>query len=118
MRFIYLFCFIALSENENLLPPLNVQAVAISPHSVEIRWTDWHLRPDEAIPDDRLYTIRYNIAEQSGAKYKYRNSSVRNAIISDLKPNTLYDFAVRLVIGKRESEWSMTTSQMTMELSN
>ncbi len=50
-------------------------------------------------------------------KYKYRNSSERNAIITDLNANTLYDFAVRVVIGSRKSEWSMTTSQMTMETS-
>ena len=35
-----------LGENENLFPPLNVQAVAISPHSIEVRWTDWHLKPE------------------------------------------------------------------------
>ena len=58
----------------------------------------------------------YNI-EKSNAKYQFRNSSERNLIITELKPNTLYDFAVRLVIGRRESDWSMTTSQMTMELS-
>ncbi len=107
-----------LGENENLFPPLNVQAVAISPYSVEIRWTDWHLKPEEPIPDDRNYIIRYNIADTSNnPKYKYKNATDRNAIVSDLKPNTLYDFAVKLAIGKRESDWSMTTSQMTMELS-
>ncbi len=106
-----------LGEHENLFPPLNVQAVAISPYSIEIRWTDWHLKPEEPIPDDRQYTIRYNMAEASSPKFKFRNSSERNTIISDLEPNTLYDFSVKLVIGKRESDWSMTTSQMTMELS-
>jgi hypothetical protein len=35
--------------------------------------------------------------------------------INDLKSNTLYDFAVKLVIAGRESDWSLTTSQMTME---
>jgi hypothetical protein len=29
----------------------------------------------------------------------------------------LYDFAVRLIMGSRESDWSLTTSQMTMEAS-
>ena len=112
----------ALGENENLFPPLNVQAVAISPHSIELRWTDWHLKPDDQIPDDRHYSIRYNVADMSGSntaaiKYKHKNATERNAIISELRPNTLYDFAVKLVIAKRESDWSMTTSQMTMDLS-
>jgi hypothetical protein len=107
----------ALADNENLFPPLNVQAVAISSQSIEVRWTDWHLKPDESIPDDRYYSIRYNIAADQSIKYKFKNATERNIIISDLKPNTLYDFSVRLVIGRRESEWSMTTSQMTMEQS-
>ncbi len=107
----------ALDENENLFPPLNVQAVAISPHSIEVRWTDWHLKQDETIPDDRFYTVQYSTSEMSSESYLYRNASERNVIVSNLKANTLYDFAVRLVIGVRKSDWSMTTSQMTMESS-
>ena len=91
--------------------------MVISPQSIEVKWTDWHLKTEEQIPDDRHYLIRYNIADISNAKYKYKNASERNVIINDLKSNTLYDFAVRLVIGIRESDWSMTSSQMTMESS-
>lgn len=108
---------LALGENEKLFPPLNVQGVAISPQSIELSWTDWHLKPEESIPDDRHYMVRYNIADLSNAKYKHKNSTERKLILSDLKPNTLYDFSVRLVIGSRESDWSMTSSQMTMESS-
>lgn len=75
------------------------------------------MKPEEQIPDDRIYLVRYNIADMSNAKYKFRNATERNVIISDLKANTLYDFSVRLVISRRESDWSMTTSQMTMETS-
>ena len=106
-----------MDENENLFPPLNVQAVAISPQSIEVRWTDWHLKQDEPIPDDRLYTVQYSTSEMSSDEYLYKNSTVRNVIISNLKPNTLYDFSVKLVIGTRYSDWSMTSSQMTMEAS-
>jgi neogenin len=107
-----------LSETDTLFPPLNVQAVGMSPYSVEVRWTDWHLKPDEAIADERYYLVRYNVADTyNNPKYKYKNATERSVIVSDLRPNTLYDFAVKLVIGKRESDWSMTTSQMSMELS-
>lgn len=108
----------ALSDSENLFPPLNVQAVAISPQSIEVKWTDWHLKPEETIPDDRYYTIRYCVTDASKEMYKFKNSTERNAIVSDLAPNTMYDFSVKLIIGRRESDWSMTTSQMTMETSN
>ena len=94
-----------------------MQAFTISPESIEIRWTDFHLKQEEVIPDDRYYSIRYNVNDMSNEKYKFRNATERNAIISDLKSNTLYDFAVQVVIGRRQSEWSMTTSQMTMETS-
>lgn len=107
----------ALGENENLFPPLNVQAVAISPQSIEVRWTDWHLKQDESIPDDRYYTVQYSTNEMSSDEYLFKNSTERNVIISNLNANTLYDFAVRLVIGSRKSDWSMTSSQMTMESS-
>ena len=107
----------ALGEHENLFPPLNVQAVAISPQSIEVRWTDWHLKQGEAIPDDRHYEVQYSTNEMSSAEYLYKNSSERNLIISNLKPDTLYDFSVRLVIVTRKSDWSMTSSQMTMESS-
>ncbi|RNA29665.1 neogenin isoform X5 [Brachionus plicatilis] len=107
-----------LSHSENLFPPLNVQAVAISSRAIEVRWTDWHLRPDESIVDDRVYTVRYRIvADLAKAKFMYKNATERNVIINDLMANTLYDFAVRLVANGRESPWSMTTSQMTMEAS-
>lgn len=113
----------ALAEHENLFPPLNVQAVAVSSESVEVRWTDWHLKPDESIPDDRVYSVRYCVSAQqldtaddvSAAHYRFKNVSERRAIISELAPNTLYDFSVKLVLGARESDWSLTTSQMTME---
>lgn len=104
-----------MGENENLFPPLNVQAVAVSSQSVEVRWTDWHLKPEESIPDDRHYTIRYCVADSQNEHYRYKNSTERSIIVSDLQPSTLYDFSVKLVIGIRESDWSMTTSQMTME---
>jgi len=105
-----------LSDAEYLFPPLNLQAQTISQHLIELSWTDWHLKTDEEIPDDRLYLIRYNEAESQ--KYKFVNASERNVQIDELKANTLYDFAVKLVVGRRESDWSMTTSQMTMEMSN
>lgn len=115
--------FSALGENENLFPPLNVQAAAMSSDSIELRWTDWHLKPEESIPDDRYYSVRYCIAQSDNSAsaeshetvYKYKNSTERSVMINDLVAGTLYDFSVKLVIDTRESDWSMTTSQMTME---
>lgn len=105
----------------------------MSSDSIELRWTDWHLKPDESIPDDRYYTVRYCVAQSDSSSsssseisnnninnhhetvYKFKNSTERSVIVNDLIAGTLYDFSVKLIIGTRESDWSMTTSQMTME---
>lgn len=103
----------------------------MSSDSIELRWTDWHLKPEESIPDDRYYSVRYCVAQSDSSSsssseinnvnnhhetvYKFKNSTERSVIVNDLIAGTLYDFSVKLVIGTRESDWSMTTSQMTME---
>lgn len=97
----------------------------MSVESIELRWTDWHLKPDENIPDDRYYMVRYCEAQadaslgesREATGYRYKNSTERRVIISNLTAGTLYDFSVKLIVGTRQSDWSMTTSQMTMEAS-
>lgn len=109
-----------------MFPPLNVQAVSISSTSIEVRWTDSHLKPNETVLDDRYYTVRYCVAASSGTLnsdssetiseiYRYKNSTERRITITGLAPSTLYDFSVRLAVGSRQSDWSLTASQMTME---
>ncbi len=58
----------AISEAEYIFPPLNVQPKTISPEAIELTWTDWHLKMEEEIPDDRYYIVQYNIAEESNTK--------------------------------------------------
>jgi hypothetical protein len=108
---------VAVGENEMIFPPLNVHSVAISSHSIEVKWTDWHLKPDETIPDARFYTVRYKIADDKNFKFKFTTSKEREIILNGLRPNTLYDLGVRLEIGNRHSDWSLTSSQMTLEQS-
>lgn len=46
--------------------------------------------------DERLYLIRYN-AYSLNPRYKYVNTTELSCIINDLKPNTQYEFTVKLI---------------------
>jgi hypothetical protein len=49
--------------------------------------------------DERVYTVRYaSHAAGPGAKYRYRNTTQMNCMIEDLRPNTRYEFSVRVTL--------------------
>ncbi|XP_050305807.1 neogenin isoform X2 [Anthonomus grandis grandis] len=97
-----------------LLPPVGLKAQVGGPTSVVLYWTDPTLKQTQYVRDNRLYKVKYT--EESSGKTKIMNSSDLNINISDLKPNTLYEFAVKLVKGRRESGWSMVVQNRTWEL--
>lgn len=108
-------------ETNNLIPPIGLKANVISPNSIEVSWTDnslldfdvlhftlnWNffyyalvnfynlLQPN--VNDERLYIVRYNAYAPGNEKYKYTNTTDLSCIVNDLKPNTLYEFTVKLV---------------------
>lgn len=49
------------------------------------------------VEDERLYVVRYNVNSPNNARYKYVNTSDLSCIINDLKPNTQYEFTVKLI---------------------
>lgn len=49
------------------------------------------------VEDDRLYLIRYNAYSTNNVRYKYVNTTELSCIINDLKPNTQYEFTVKLI---------------------
>lgn len=70
------------------------------------------------IPDNRYYIVRY--AQQKSAqvhkpRFQYRNSTDHNVMIDDLKPNTEYEFTVKIVKGRRQSPWSLVAVNKTRE---
>ncbi|XP_050527006.1 neogenin isoform X2 [Daktulosphaira vitifoliae] len=103
-------------ETNNLIPPIGLKANVISPNAIEVSWTDNSLLDfDSNVNDERLYIIRYNAYAPGNEKYKYSNTTDLSCIINDLKPNTQYEFTVKLVKGQFESEWSMLVSNNTKE---
>ncbi|KRT85842.1 Immunoglobulin, partial [Oryctes borbonicus] len=98
-----------------LMPPVGLKAVVLSPATVILYWTDNTLSKSQYINDNRYYTVQYGPTEKS-SRNKNLNVSDLNVMIDDLKPNTMYDFKVKVVKGRRESSWSMVVSNTTFEI--
>lgn len=49
------------------------------------------------IEDESLYVVRYNAYSPNSVRYKYVNTTEQSCIINDLKPNTQYEFTVKLI---------------------
>ncbi len=48
-------------------------------------------------------------------KHQYRNSSDLNVMLDDLRPDTEYEFTVKVVKGRRQSRWSLVAMNRTQE---
>ncbi|XP_076679661.1 neogenin protein frazzled isoform X8 [Andrena cerasifolii] len=98
-----------------LIPPVGLKAAVLSDTTVVLYWTDTTLPKTQFVTDNRYYVVRYTHHHSSSPRYRYHNATDLNCMIHDLKPNTLYEFAVKLIKGKRESPWSMVVSNQTQE---
>lgn len=49
------------------------------------------------VADERLYIVRYNVYLSNNDRYKYLNTTELSCIVNDLKPNTQYEFTVKMV---------------------
>ncbi|XP_046741660.1 neogenin isoform X3 [Diprion similis] len=99
-----------------LIPPVGLKAVVLSASTIMVYWTDSTLSKSQYVTDKRYYVVRYTSHHHSSnPRYKYYNSTDLNCMIVDLKPNTQYEFTVKLVKGKRESPWSMVVPNTTHE---
>ena len=94
-------------------PPLGLKAVVLTAKSVLLTWTDISLGDSQRINDNRYYTIAYN--PKTSHKRKYINSTDLNAHIEDLKPDTEYEFSVKVIKGRRSSPPSMSIFVRTHE---
>ncbi|XP_011643133.1 neogenin isoform X4 [Pogonomyrmex barbatus] len=99
-----------------LIPPVGLKAIVLSATTVVLYWTDTTLSKSQYITDSRYYVVRYTSYHHSSSpRYKYYNATDLNCMIHDLKPNTQYEFTVKLVKGKRSSPWSMVVLNQTQE---
>lgn len=84
----------------------------MSSSSIVVYWTDTTLSKNQHVNDNRYYVLRYTMT--GAPRYKYHNTTDLNCMIGDLKSNTQYEFAVKVVKGRRESSWSMSDFNSTM----
>ncbi|KAH9410379.1 60S ribosomal protein L4 [Tyrophagus putrescentiae] len=105
-----------------MLPPVGLKATVVSSSSIMLDWTDTGAgaggssKATSSAADNRWYLVRYTgNVHSSSPKYRYMNSSTPTCMIEDLKANTQYEFAVRVIKNKRNSTWSMSVLNTTGE---
>ncbi|XP_067848324.1 target of Nesh-SH3-like [Heptranchias perlo] len=62
--------------------------------------------------DERHYTVRYREKEKN-KKWMYQCCPTSETMIDNLKPNTVYEFGVRITKAKEDGIWSKPTSYAT-----
>lgn len=85
----------------------------LSSSAIVLTWSDTTLGRNQRVTDNRFYTIRYTPRVQR--KPKLINSTDLNVHIEDLKPDTEYEFSVKIVKGWRQSTWSLSVLNKTKE---
>lgn len=78
--------------------PVGLRAVPMSGSSIVVYWIDTTLNKNQPLKDNRHYVIKYHPVGSSRARYF--NTTILNGMIADLRPNTMYEFAVKVVKGK------------------
>ena len=91
--------------------PVGLRAITMSATSIVVYWTDTTLSRNQQVIDNRQYVVRYNSVGAN--RYKYFNTTDLNCMIGDLRTNTQYEFAVKVVKGRRDSDWSMSVLNST-----
>ncbi|KAJ8932114.1 hypothetical protein NQ314_014895 [Rhamnusium bicolor] len=97
-----------------LYPPMGLKAQVLSTTSVVLYWTDPTLKQSQYVRDNRCYMVKYT--DEKTKKSRFLNVTDLNVMVDDLKPNTVYDFSVKLIKGRKESSWSMEVQNRTWEL--
>ncbi|KAJ3605607.1 hypothetical protein NHX12_027652, partial [Muraenolepis orangiensis] len=98
-----------------MIPPMGVQAVAVSPDAVRVSWADNSVGRNAKAVEVRFYSVKWKTSYSSSGKYKSADTTALSHTVTGLKPNTMYDFAVMVTKGRRSSTWSMTAHATTYE---
>ncbi|XP_048001832.1 netrin receptor DCC [Leguminivora glycinivorella] len=101
-------------ERPPLIPPVGLKVIMLSGSTAVVYWTDPTLPKGQTATDGRRYVVRY-AAAGAGQRARSFNATDLNCMLDDLKPFTLYEFAVKLIKGGQESAWSMLVSNTTLE---
>ena len=100
-----------------LIPPVGLKATVLSSTTILLSWSDSTLPGrGQHVTDNRYYTVRY-MPKMLQTKNKYRmvNATSLSQHIEDLKPDTEYEFNVKVTKGPRLSTWSLSVFNKTKE---
>ncbi|XP_046562844.1 LOW QUALITY PROTEIN: neogenin-like [Haliotis rubra] len=98
-----------------MMPPIGLKAIVLSPSTIVLTWADNTLGKSQKITDNRYYTVRYTPLPSHNRRPRQLNSTDLNAHVDGLKPNTQYEFSVKVIKGRRQSTWSMSVVNTTQE---
>jgi len=96
-----------------MMPPIGVKATVLSATRARLTWTDTSLGRTQRLQDSRFYVVRYN--PKLARKQRFTNSTQLTAELVDLRPDTDYEFSVKVVKGQRRSTWSLSVFKRTLE---
>ncbi|EAT33150.1 AAEL014592-PA [Aedes aegypti] len=91
--------------------PVGLRAIPMSGTSIVVYWTDTTLSKSQHVTDNRYYVVKFT--PTSSTRIRFYNTTDLNCMIGDLRPNTQYEFAVKVVKGHRQSAWSMSVINST-----
>ena len=91
--------------------PEQINANTLSSESIMLRWSDPSLGRDQLIRDNRYYTVRYY--SYGLGQYEYKNATDLSARIDGLRPDTEYEFNVRVNDPPYLSQWSENARNRT-----
>uniref|UniRef100_A0A6Q2ZIB5 DCC netrin 1 receptor n=1 Tax=Esox lucius TaxID=8010 RepID=A0A6Q2ZIB5_ESOLU len=98
-----------------MIPPVGVQAVALSPDSVRVSWADNSMTKNQKTAEVRYYSVKWKTSYSTSGKFKSADTTALSHTVTGLKPNTMYEFAVMVTKGRKSSTWSMTAHATTYE---
>ncbi|XP_068191421.1 netrin receptor DCC [Antennarius striatus] len=98
-----------------MIPPVGVQAVALSSDSVRVSWADNSMSKNQKTSEVRYYSVKWKTSYSTSGKYKSADTTALSHSVTGLKPNTMYEFAVMVTKGRKSSTWSMTAHATTYE---
>ncbi|KAM6985917.1 netrin receptor DCC [Aplochiton taeniatus] len=98
-----------------MIPPVGVQAVALTSDSVRVSWADNSMTKNQKSSEVRYYSVKWKTSYSTSGKFKSADTTALSHTVTGLKPNTMYEFAVMVTKGRKSSTWSMTAHATTYE---
>ncbi|XP_052411768.1 netrin receptor DCC isoform X1 [Carassius gibelio] len=98
-----------------MIPPVGVQAVALTSDSVRVSWADNSIPKNQKTSEVRYYSVKWKTSHSTSSKYKSADTTALSHTVTGLKPNTMYEFSVMVTKGRKSSTWSMTAHATTYE---